>query len=150
MGIMAFFCLCLGLFPQILLNCISPVLEMFGIEAGFLFPGIIKTMNNISMYFGFFIFLFVLFYSIRKLLLKNKKMNHARTWDCGYKAYNSRMQYTSSSFSRSFLTLINPVINKEFNIVKPRGIFPDQASFESKSNDIIENYFINPVLKLIK
>ncbi len=90
------------------------------------------------------------FILLRFLLLRNKNVSQFKTWDCGYQRGNSRMQYSSSSFTSPFLKLVKPLINVKEKIREPEGLFPGYASYKSSTEDIFEAWIINPAIKVIE
>src|SRR5690606_33911514 len=51
------------------------------------------------------------------------------TWDCGYAAPTSRMQYTASSFGDIIVTLFSFALRPERSTTRPVGIFPKSERF---------------------
>lgn len=150
MAVLSLFCILIGLFPAGIVMFIKPVVSLFGVESTFVFSNTVNLLTNISKNLFIFILIFFALFFIRYLLLRKKRIYKTKTWDCGYQAYNPRMQYTSSSFSKSFLFLVNPLINKQYKIKKPEGLFPVEASFDSHTKDLFEKYLINPFIKLVR
>lgn len=111
---------------------------------------LLDILANISIASIVFIGIFILIYGLRSLLLKNQSVYKYKTWDCGYQAGNSRMQYTGASYASPFLALVKPIIKLEIKRISPEGLFPRHAGFESSSRSIFEFYLINPISTLIK
>ena len=57
------------------------------------------------------------------------------------------MQYTASSYSSPFLSMLKPLFKKVFDIEKPKKLFPKSAHFSLHIEDIEEAYVLNPLLK---
>lgn len=152
MGMLALFTFLIGLFPQYALTLVKNPVGVLIKDRQYLFEAAISTnlMTVISLSGACFIILFILIYSLRTALLKNKNVNFYKTWDCGYQAGNSRMQYTASSYASPFLSFLKPLFIKEFDLKKPKGLFPKDAHFKLHIVDIFEFYLINPVIKTIK
>jgi hypothetical protein len=60
------------------------------------------------------------------------------------------MQYTASSYAGPFLSFLKPFFVKEFDIKKPKELFPKEAHFGLHIHDIFEFYLIKPVMKANK
>jgi len=143
MIVLALFIFAIGLFPQYAIRLTVGAVGSLT-DAKLLVPGIfpMPLMNMISVialgFFGLTGFMLM----TRSLFLANKKRKRFKTWDCGYQAPNSRMQYTASSYAAPFLSLFNPFFAVSSDTVKPHGYFPGTAKFKEKKRDIIEYYFI--------
>jgi formate hydrogenlyase subunit 3/multisubunit Na+/H+ antiporter MnhD subunit len=142
----------IGLLPQYAFKIIEkPVLSLSKInELSYTSITFLNVLSNISIGLFTFIGIFILIYVIRYLLLKNKSVYNYKTWDCGYQAGNSRMQYTGSSYASPFLSLIKLIVNVQFEKEKPEGLFPRKAKFESHSKDIFKVYVIYPLYNAIR
>lgn len=152
MGILAVFIFLIGLFPQYALNLVkNPAMVLLKTHQ---YPYETAMPINIFKIISFacfgFIILFLIIYALRTLLLKNKNVYSYKTWDCGYQEGNNRMQYTASSYASPFLSFLKPFLVKNFDISKPKELFPKEAHFEMHIHDIFEFYLINPVLKANK
>lgn len=75
----------------------------------------------------------VLAYVLRRLLVRGKARVAGPTWDCGYAAPDSRMQYTSTSFVRPLAENFQTLVNIEDRESAPEGLFPARASFSSST-----------------
>ncbi|MBN2544732.1 MAG: hypothetical protein JXB50_02975 [Spirochaetes bacterium] len=110
---------------------------------------IADILLNITIVFSAFIGIVLILFFIRFLLLSKKKISKNNTWACGYKSYNSKMQYTSSSFSNSILKMAAPFINYKVKKESNKSIFPKNIILNTHTEDIIENFIINPMITAI-
>ena len=144
----------IGIYPQFFIQMVSTPLSLFSNGHGFTdiylgFP-ISKAIAMISLCSVGFIGLSALVFFIRKkLTAKNPQMVNA-TWGCGYVATNNRMQYTASSFIRSYRKLAKPIISIHKKEIVVSEIFPKKSSYETHSFDKIEQWFINYPLRQVK
>lgn len=152
MGILGLFTFLIGLFPQYALYIVKNPVAMLLKAPEYSFESIIpmNILNIISISGLGFILLFIFIYSLRNLLLKNKKIDRYKTWDCGYQAGTARMQYSASSYASPFLSFLKPLFIKEFDVKRPKELFPNEAHFKLHIQDIFEFYLIAPVMKLNK
>jgi len=111
---------------------------------------IMTTLSSLSKIFFIFVAICLVMSIARILLLRKRKIDFQKTWDCGYQAGNSRMQYTASSFADSFIKLAGKLIIVRRNIHFPEGIFPKKAILESHPEDIIEKKVIKPSVNIIE
>jgi hypothetical protein len=63
------------------------------------------------------------------------------TWDCGYAAPTSRMQYTGSSFADGWSGLLPGVSHQ---VKKVRGLFPRARTFRSEIHDLVGWGLVEP------
>jgi NADH:ubiquinone oxidoreductase subunit 5 (subunit L)/multisubunit Na+/H+ antiporter MnhA subunit len=89
--------------------------------------------------------LIVLLVSIRRRLLTGRRVEQTVTWDCGYVASTPRMQYTASSFSRPLLLLFRLALQPDEEVHPPRGLFPKQASLQTRVPDMFRRRIYEPV-----
>jgi hydrogenase-4 component B len=68
----------------------------------------------------------------------------AVTWDCGYAAPSSSMQYTASSFASSIVHLFRWILLPETRASAPKGVFPGAAGHHSRVPDVILDRMLLP------
>ncbi|NVO18134.1 MAG: hypothetical protein HXX13_00445 [Bacteroidetes bacterium] len=83
------------------------------------------------------------------------KVTHKReivtgpTWGCGYVAPNPRMQYTASSYVRTYRKLAEPMLSIDVKKTEISGIFPEVGKHETHPYDKAESWIIDfPVRQL--
>lgn len=108
------------------------------------------TLGGVTKGLMIFVSFFILIFILRALLLRKRSVYSYKTWDCGYQAGNVRMQYTASSYAAPFLKIVKPLFSWNVHLVKPRGLFPESADFESHAGDRFEQEIIKPSLSLIE
>lgn len=146
MSFLALLTFVIGILPQyvfsVMLKPVSVLVSVNNLDiipAGFL-------MWTISIFaFVFVVFLTLLI--LLKLKFAKGKVQMNETWGCGYNRGNNHMQYTASSYASPFLSMLNPLFKKVFDIEKPRKLFPQSAHFSMHVEDIEEAYVIEPVVK---
>ncbi|MFH1008696.1 MAG: proton-conducting transporter membrane subunit [Candidatus Latescibacterota bacterium] len=150
MIVLASFIVFIGLFTPLILPFLSGVVKQFCHES--FYPAwneildIFLEINGALLIFGGLILFFI---GLRWMLLRNKTVALFKTWDCGYQAQSSRIQYTASSFACSFLRLAANIVPQKKHIVRPQGLFPTQALYESHSDDLIARWMIRPLVGLL-
>lgn len=137
--------LCMGMFPALVLEWVSPVMDT--IAGATLFPDaslaawplvqhtMISTLVSLSLpiaVFGGIVFLLLL---VRWLLLRKREQGEATTWSCGWKTPDSRIQYTASSFSDPFVSVVRPVLHTEREGEAVSGYFPASAGCHHHDDD---------------
>lgn len=143
MGILASLCLILGLFPQFIFKYTLLSAKVF-IDYGCACKQI-AFLAMISKCLLVLAGLIILFLLIKKLI-SNKQTTYS-TWGCGYNKPTSKMQYSASSYISPFLNIVKPLFKRTRDVKKAKGLFPTDAHYETKVDDIEETYIINPILK---
>jgi hydrogenase-4 component B len=86
----------------------------------------------------------------RRALLRGRPVREFRTWDCGYVAPDTRMQYSGSSFSEPIASSLGPGMGARVALTPPEGYFPKRAGLTVTPRDLLETYFFTPVFELIR
>jgi len=71
------------------------------------------------------------------------------TWDCGYAAPSSRMQYTSSSFAETLVKLFGWALQPKVHRPKIEALFPREAHFESHVEDTVLEKAVWPTTRAV-
>ncbi len=147
----------IGIFPNFFLQLLSQPVKLY-LDKIPIFSSInngssviaSQTMEYISWCSVGLILLTGFIYFIRKKITANKPVTIATTWGCGYVGDTGKMQYTASSFVRTYRKLAEPVlyISKKKELVK--GIFPIGGHHETHPKDKIEEWFIKFPLKQLR
>lgn len=157
----------LMLIPQIILSiaCIvSGLFPFFAIWAAASAAGMVVWMPNqlldrefwslIAVFLGVYkvVLLFAVLLTalaiLRSILMSARRVTRSGTWDCGYAAPSARMQYTSSSYAQQIVDFAFGVLRTRKTLTSPSGIFPKQASFESKTPDVFTRWVARPIYDL--
>jgi len=147
MGFLAALALLIGLFPHSVFFLVEKPLLVLSGNGGTADVLPVALPGKIALAFALFIGMTAGLLLLRKLLLKGRAVSTAPTWGCGYTAPNPRMQYTASSFARTFMMLYKPLTRMTFSIEAPEGEFPRKGKLETHFPDVIENYVITPVTR---
>ncbi len=145
----------IGLTPMFFINGLNGALGLF--MAKLTLPETIQTgttpvssmMQHISFAAAGFILLAAFIWIIRKQITVHRQMSTAETWGCGYTGDASRMQYTGSSFVRSYRKLAGPVLNIRKKKKEVSGVFPEEGSHETNPYDKVESWLIDRPLRSI-
>ncbi|HNW50063.1 MAG TPA: proton-conducting transporter membrane subunit [Prolixibacteraceae bacterium] len=146
--------LCIGLFPQPFLNVLTKPVNLY---SGLIQPSLVPfqdeiahTVQPIGLASGVFILLIALVFSVRKIMIRNREITVSPTWGCGYVAPQPKIQYTASSFVRTYSKLFNPFLLFEKKEKNVSGVFPVEAHYKSHPYDRIESWFVDKPIKAIK
>ena len=69
------------------------------------------------------------------------------TWDCGYAAPSTRMQYTSSSFAEMLVAIFRWALHPREHAPRLRELFPRAARHQSHVDDVVLDEWIMPSLR---
>jgi hydrogenase-4 component B len=111
---------------------------------------ILDNLTVFSLYSLGFIVLFLIFYALRVLIIRKRETITDNTWGCGYVGETDKMQYTGSSYIRSYRKLAEPFLFIKKKKRDAYGLYPGTVEQATQPEDKIENWFINKPLHLIK
>jgi formate hydrogenlyase subunit 3/multisubunit Na+/H+ antiporter MnhD subunit len=144
----------IGLFPQLFFGLLKNPVSLF-------VPGVLNTTNNYFAYqsdilskvgiIALVLFAIVsLVYGVKKFFEKNKQITVSPTWGCGYVAPNPKMQYTASSFVKTYSNLIEPILSLHKSDIEMKELFPGRKEYKSHTYDKLEFYLIDKNIKWLK
>ena len=143
----AAFIVCIGLFPGVFLNLLIKPVQLFTGVRQLPFESFqgngMETLVSVSHASWYLVFLVLLMLGIRKLVLRNRTVTVLPTWNCAYTAPTAKIQYTASSFVKTYSKLfgiIFVIFKKEKEV---QGIFPTHAYLETRPYDKIEKWLID-------
>lgn len=144
----------IGLFPSFFIKIIQTPVRLFTDDIVFnlnlIRVGALDSLKTINWLFLVFIVLVVMIAGLKRYASRNKTTEEAPTWGCGYTAADSKIQYTASSYVKSYARLAKPLLDIEKKDVEISGVFPaDGKHYKTDSYDKIERLFIDKPLKLI-
>ncbi len=147
-----FWIVVIGLLPVYFFNFVNVILQ----NRFPLFPfkqiAITNSLKWVGVLGIILIVVIALFYAIRKLILKSKKVVYGPTWGCGYTAANaSANQYNASSFAANFKRISNPVFVDLSSEIEygDEEIFPEKKNFKTHVEDKLEFKLIVPIANTI-
>ena len=139
--------LVIGLLPAIVLPLFYRTVQQFlRVDIAVEFANIMQLYKWISFSMMGLIVLISFFFLLRYLLLLNKTVTSFKTWDCGYQAQSSRLQYTGSSYVQPFLQLIAELVPQKIKLDKEPVLFPKDGFFRSDNQDLSERFIIRPAI----
>lgn len=145
--LIAFLIACIGLFPQFFFAAaMAPVNLFTGKEPLYdigLIAEITRLMQTVSYSLWGVILLSGMLFFIRKMAISKKPVSTGPTWGCGYATPTAKLQYTASSFVRSYRKLNNPVLFFSQKKKEIDSIFPEDGHYESHAGDKLEKWLID-------
>ncbi|HEY3389644.1 MAG TPA: hypothetical protein VGK38_08750, partial [Prolixibacteraceae bacterium] len=112
-----------------------------------------ETLTNLTFVgwysLGFVVMIAAVYYL--KLMITRKRIaNQESTWGCAYTGQTNRMQYTASSFIRSYRKLAEPVLSIKREKVEAIGLYPKNIMQKTHAHDKIETWLIDKPLLLFR
>lgn len=151
--VLAAACIVIGLLGALVVRAMGPVVSTaLGVPAVAANDALANAARSVAMVSGFgaaLIGLAALLAAARALALARRRVGSAPTWDCGYAAPSPRMQYTASSFAQPLTDAFAMILKTRRDVVPPRGLFPQDAAFESHTADPYQAYVFEPAVGAI-
>ena len=143
----------IGIFPSLFLHILQKPLILFtgGFQSGQLIGFDATTsLYKINYLSAGLIALVASILLLRKLLTRNRIQVISTTWGCAYPVPSAKMQYTASSYIRSYTKLAKPLLDIGKSELGITEVFPTKKQYETQPYDKIERYLIDKPIKFIK
>lgn len=138
--------LSIGIFPAFWAKLATPALECLPYGAGSAVENG-SQLGLVGIASLIFIILAGLLYIAKTRRNLSRPVSTGPVWGCGYTEGTPKIQYTATSFVKTYAQLFSFVLGIKKEHVRPEGIFPTGGSFESESYDKIENGLITKPLR---
>lgn len=138
-----------GIFPSLILEPIHRVVNVF--DTTFPLNNAFDTVSPIVSSVGaaslFLLLLIGSVYVIRSKIATKNAARFSSTWNCGYIAPNTRMQYTGKSFAKTLAKLFAFITleEKKYNEIEGDAVFPSSRTYQSTYAEFFEKKIINKV-----
>jgi hydrogenase-4 component B len=149
--LIAILILLIGLLPQLFIRMLqNPVQEFTGLSIPGSYTHLTDLMQHVSISIWALILLIVTVFFIRKLVTAPRFVTKDVTWGCGYTVTSPSLQYTASSFVRSYAKIIKPLVltNKSKDEIK--DILPLPMETETHFHDKLEAGLVDWPVKNLK
>jgi hydrogenase-4 component B len=144
----------IGVYPTLFIHILSLPVHLFtGVQSTSTDPFLSQlpeTMLSVSKASWILILLIATIYILRKYVISHHVQKTGPTWGCGYIVPTAKLQYTASSFVRTYSKLFGPVllVDKDEEVVS--GVFPVKVRYRTHAYDKVEKWLIDPVLRFNK
>ncbi len=148
MGILAGLCILIGVLPAFATRLAEPVIVSIFPQSQTLLPSIQTSagLYGVSIAAAILILLIILLVVLYVNRLKASSVGETGTWDCGYAAPASSMQYTASSFAEMLVNIFSGVLRPHRHIPDTVALFPTQEHFSSHVPEVVLENGILPFL----
>ena len=154
MYLIALFIVLIGLFPQPFISMLAKPIGLFTDICSVGYDPIqgkaFKALQPIAWAMWGLILLVAGLFLVRKWMLSKRVVREDSTWGCGYVAPTANMQYTASSFMRSYSKLNKPTLLFVRHKKEIEQVFPAESHYESHAYDKIEKWLITKPVKLLR
>ncbi|MDR3609120.1 MAG: proton-conducting transporter membrane subunit [Ignavibacteriaceae bacterium] len=144
----------IGLFPRLFLELLKNPVSLF-------VPNILNgsygyysnqaaILTKIGLIGMLLISVIFILFGIKKYFERYKVVAAEPTWGCGYVAPDSKMQYTASSFVKTYSNLIEPALSIHKSDVEMDNVFPGKKEYSTHNYDKLEFYVIDKNLKWLR
>jgi hypothetical protein len=143
--------MCIGLMPQLFIRVLqNPVQEFTGLSTPGSYTQLTGLMQQVSISVWVLILLIAGLYLIRRAVTTRRIISRGSTWACGYTVASPSMQYTASSFVRSYARIIKPLVLSNKTRDEIKDILPVPIEAETHYHDKLEAGLIDWPVKNLK
>jgi hydrogenase-4 component B len=143
-----------GLFPFLLSQPLGKTIALYipemSPEVYLKIRDLLNSLTKIGWVSLGFVALSTLIYYLRTWIVSRYQHSTDTTWGCGYTGDAAKMQYTASSFIRTYRKLAEPVLLIKKHKKDAVGLYPDQTKQETHPGDWIEDLLIDKPLALVR
>jgi hypothetical protein len=145
----------IGILPLIFMPAVQKIVQLYQPGAAAFTSGQLKSILDILSSVGWyslgFIVLVAALYYIRHLITAKREVTADSTWGCGYTGDATKMQYTASSFVRTYRKLAGPFLMIKKEKREACGLYPEHINQVTHPHDKVETWFIEkPLLSIRK
>ena len=144
----------IGIFPVLFKTVLLDIVSLYQPATDSLvnlqFGKILTTLTFVGWYSLGFVLLVLAVYLVKSLVTKRRLVTTDATWGCAYAHSTGKMQYTASSFIRSYRKLAEPILSIQKEKVEAIGLYPQNIMQKTHAHDKIESWLIDQPLHLIR
>jgi len=137
--------LSIGLCPSLYIKLAGNALECFPYASTTALAAT-TNLNLVGLAGAIFLLLAAFIYVAKSRHNAKRKVDEGPTWGCGYTEGTPKIQYTATSFVKTYVQLFSFILGNKKEQKLPTEIFPTSGHFESESYDKLENTLIDKPL----
>lgn len=148
MACLAACCVLIGVLPFAVTRFLEPVIAACFPQRDALLPSIQTTAHlaGLSIAASILFLIICLLAAFYVNRLKSKPVGATGTWDCGYAAPSTSMQYSASSLAATLVGIFGAILRPERHEPATGRLFPDPGSFESHVPEVVLDKWLLPCL----
>lgn len=138
--------LLIGFFPLPFIKLVSkPALTLIpGIHnAAEMLAPVNSTMLSISSGAILILVICGAVYGLKLFVTRKAVDRTSPTWGCGYTGGSPKLQYTATSFVKSYTVIASPLLRIKTTVSEIKGLFPEKGEFHIRTYDKIEEKLID-------
>ncbi|MDP4204809.1 MAG: proton-conducting transporter membrane subunit [Bacteroidota bacterium] len=144
----------IGIFPLLFTPWLQKIIQLYQpssvSQTGAQLKTLLDNLTLIGWYSIGFIGVTALCYFIRHLIISRRSSEVDVTWGCGYTGETDKMQYTASSFIRTYRKLAEPLLSIKKEKQDASGLYPHPIRQVTHPGDKVENWLIDKPVSFIK
>jgi len=137
--------LAIGIFPSFFMNMAGRALECLPYTSSATLDST-ANLNLVGLSSLMLILLAAFIYTAKSRHINKRQALEGPTWGCGYTEGTPKIQYTATSFVKTYVQLFSFILGNKKEQAIPTDIFPTSGHFESESYDKLENNLIDKPL----
>jgi hypothetical protein len=139
--------LAIGVFPFLLSSPVQMITGLFPNGEEIIYSvSPIKTFDTIAVVGGYsllFIFLFLILFLFRRIFIRRRSRLSDATWGCAYTGEGRGMEYSASSFIRTYRKLTEPILHIRKEKQNATGLYPNRIEQGTHPGDKMEYMLID-------
>lgn len=138
MRILLGFCLLIGLFPQLPLTLLSPVLTQLTAVAAPELTSILQPIGPVGLWGIILCLLILLLGCLLNFLHQRRPVLIAATWGCGFPRPTAKMAYTAEAYSEfAYKQILPQPLRPQVSSMRPRLLFPQNVHFFQQAHEVL-------------
>jgi len=154
MYLIALFILAIGLFPIVFSEPLLKIVGLYQPVAGPIgrlqVQSIFTNISVVGWYSLGFMALTGILYVVRYLVTRQRQHAEDTTWGCAYTGETAKMQYTASSFIRSYRKLVEPLLFVKKEKIEAVGLYPDKVKQYTHPGDKLERWLLDRPIHFLR
>ena len=114
------------------------------------FGDMLGQLTKVGWYSLGFLALIMVIYLLKGQITKKRVVSLYETWGCAFSGGTPKMQYSASSFIRSYRKLAEPILSIKKVKQEAVGLYPHDIMQETHAHDKIETWLIDKPIFAIR
>ena len=145
LAVEALIMLSIGICPAFYANLAGSALECFPYAGGTALAAS-TDLGLVGLAGLAFLLIAAIIYVAKSRHNVQRQVNEGPTWGCGYTEGSPKIQYTATSFVKTYVQLFSFILGSRKEQKLPEGIYPAGGHFESESYDKLESNLLDKPL----